>query len=176
MPTALERARRLLADAATHAVRPFRLSTRLTGVPFPGRVIPRDRISPQAAALLGYYPLPNVDGIDGYNFQTPLLTATDRTAFSRVSRNHLRVGISCYGNVAYQRTTTAATNVFGFADANVVCWIDAAMNWSRRFSQFLSLRLRYQFTRTDDPCHAVFRQPTPTCQATQASRATTRTR
>ena len=32
-----------------------------TGRPFPGNVIPGSRISPQAAALLAYFPAPNVD-------------------------------------------------------------------------------------------------------------------
>src|SRR4029079_8185477 len=39
-----------------------------TGRPFDGGVIPRDLISPQAAALLGYYPLPNGDSPSG-NYQ-----------------------------------------------------------------------------------------------------------
>ena len=34
-------------------------------------MIPRDRLSPQAAALLRYYPLPNVDAGGRYNYQTP---------------------------------------------------------------------------------------------------------
>jgi hypothetical protein len=33
-----------------------------TGSPFPGNQIPPDRISPQARALLGLYPLPNFEG------------------------------------------------------------------------------------------------------------------
>jgi hypothetical protein len=34
----------------------------LTGQPFPGNQIPQDRISPQALALLQYYPAPTLDG------------------------------------------------------------------------------------------------------------------
>ena len=159
MPTALERAGDFSQTQdqrgqAVQIVDPF------TGLPFPGGVIPRDRISPQAAALLGYYPLPNVDGIDGYNYQTPLLTATEQdgvqTRFTQPPwrRNQF------YGNFAYQRVATAATNAFGFADANDVSGIDAAMNWSRQVSQFLSFRLRYQYPAHRNRCDAILRQST----------------
>ncbi len=118
-----------------------------TGLGFRGNVIPSDRISPQAAALLGYYPSPNLDAGGRYNYQTPVITATRQDAvLSRVTqpgfgRNQI------FGNIAYQRTTTNTTNVFGFADATTVSGLDTAVNWSHRYSQFFSVRGRYQFTR-----------------------------
>ena len=174
MPTALERAGDFsqTRDARGQAVQIVDPST---GLPFPGGVIPRDRISPQAAALLGYYPLPNVDGIDGYNYQTPLLTATEQdgvqTRFTQPpwKRNQF------YGNFAYQRVATAATNAFGFADANDVSGVDAAVNWSRQVSQFLSSRIRYQIPSHRNRCDAVLRQSARTCRATPESPVTTRT-
>jgi trimeric autotransporter adhesin len=147
MPTVLERAGDFsqTRDARGRGVQIVDPST---GLPFPGGVIPRDRISPQAAALLGYYPMPNVDGIDGYNYQTPLLTATKQdgvqTRFTQppFGRNQF------YGNFAYQRVEAATTNAFGFADANGVSGVDTAINWSRQVSQFFSFRIRYQYLRT----------------------------
>jgi hypothetical protein len=125
--------------------RPVPIVDPTTGVAFPGGVIPGDRISPQAAALLGYYPKPNVDG--RYNYQTPLVTVTRQDSFqSRVTQRPFGRN-QMYGNVTYQRTTTDTTYVFGFTDSTEVSGVDAAVNWSRRFSQFFSLRLRYQFTR-----------------------------
>src|SRR6185503_118575 len=100
--------------------RPVQIVDPTTGLPFAGSVIPRDRISPQAAALLGYYPLPNLDAAGRYNFQTPLVTSTRQEGVqSRVTqppfgRNQM------FGNIVYQRTTTEATNLFGFEDATVV--------------------------------------------------------
>ena len=47
----------------------------LTGRPFAGNVIPANRISPQAAALLGYYPQPNFTGT-GYNYEASLTNFT----------------------------------------------------------------------------------------------------
>ncbi len=146
MPTALERAGdfSLTRDARG---RPVQLVDPATGLPFAGNIIPRERISPQAASLLGYYPLPNLDGATGDNFQAPLVTGTRqdgiqlRLAQPGLGRNQLS------GNVGYQRTTTGVTNVLGFADSTVMAGLDTGVNWTRRLSRSLTLRLRYQFTR-----------------------------
>ena len=146
LPTSLERfgdfsqSRDLLG-------RPLQIVDPATGLPFPGGVIPRSRISPQAAALLGYYPAPNLDQTGRYNYQTPLVTVTrQNTIQSRITPSPFRRN-QVSGNVAYQYATTDATSVFGFADQTRVSGVDAGLNWSRRFSQFLSVRVRYQFTR-----------------------------
>jgi hypothetical protein len=49
-----------------------------TGLPFPGNVIPAQRISPQATALLAYMPLPNLPTTNRQNYQR-LTTATTNT-------------------------------------------------------------------------------------------------
>ena len=64
-----------------------------------------------------------------------------------------------FGNLALQRTTTDAGNVFGFTDSSRASGVDTTVNWSHRFSQLLSLRLRYQFTRLTDSVDAVLREP-----------------
>src|SRR5262249_4118400 len=57
---------------------PVQIVNPLTGLPFPGNVIPR--VSAEAAALLGYYPLPDVDGGGQFNYQTPTIVATHQDA------------------------------------------------------------------------------------------------
>ncbi len=64
-----------------------------------------------------------------------------------------------FGNLALQRTTTDAGNVFGFTDSTRASGIDSTTNWSHRFSQFLSLRVRYQYTRLTNDVDAVLREP-----------------
>jgi hypothetical protein len=148
MPTPLERGGDF-SRSRDASGRPVQIVDPTTGAAFPGDVIPGDRISPQAASLLGYYPLPNIDPGGRYNFQTPLVTFTRQDAIqSRLTqppfgRNQF------YGNVAYQRTTTASTNVFGFTDPSTVSGIDAAVNWSRRFSQSFGSGSVIRFTRLD---------------------------
>jgi hypothetical protein len=55
----------------------------LTGAPFPGNVIPQDRISPQAEALLGLYPLPNFAGGTSYNYRSRSSARRTRTRCNR---------------------------------------------------------------------------------------------
>jgi hypothetical protein len=146
MPTARERAGDLSLTRDAFG-RPVQLVDPSTGRPFAGNVIPADRISPQAAALLRYYPFPNLDAAGGYNFQTPIVTAVrqdniqTRVTQPGFGRNQLS------GTFGYQRTTTDTTSVFGFADSTATEGLDTSVNFSHRFSQFVSLRLRYQFTR-----------------------------
>src|SRR5262249_16547156 len=128
--------------------RPVQIVDPLTGQPFPGNVIPAARISPQAAALLRSYPAPNLDAGGQFNFQNTAVVGTHQDAmqarFTKVfdaGRNQL------FGNVAFQRTTTDASDPFAFVDSTEASGVDATINWSHRFSQFHSIRLRYQFTR-----------------------------
>ena len=117
-----------------------RSAVRRQRAPDPGR------ISPQAAALLAYYPLPNTDG--RFNYQTPILNssrtdgASTRLAYSINNRNQLQ------GTVGYQQTRGDSTTLFGFEDARDGSGLDAQVNWSFRISQFLNMRSRYQYTRS----------------------------
>ena len=58
-----------------------------TGEPFPGNQIPADRISPQALALLGYFPAANLTG-NTRNYHYSTSTASDRNQVQvRISHN-----------------------------------------------------------------------------------------
>jgi hypothetical protein len=143
MPTAAERAGDF-SSSRDALGRSIQIHDPVTGVPFAGNVIPAARISPQAASLLGYYPRPNVDAAGRYNYQAPVVLATDQHAvLSRVTHS-LTGRDQLFGNLAYQRASTEMANVFGFVDDNHRSSLDTAVNWSHRFSQF-SLRLRYQY-------------------------------
>lgn len=58
----------------------------LTGTPFPNNVIPGNRISPQARALVNLYPLPNFSGSGRYNYQVPVVGVKLGFEGSRESR------------------------------------------------------------------------------------------
>ena len=104
----------LLESRAAYGRR-FNLDTR--PAPFPGNAIPSGRISPQAAALLGYYPRPNVTAAGGYNFQTPIINVTRQDSVTSRLTKALNSRDQLFGNVSYQRTTTDAANVFSFVDS-----------------------------------------------------------
>lgn len=114
-----------------------------TGLPFPGNTMPRERISPQAASLLNYYPGPNAEG--AANYQTPTPAATHQNNVQLRATQTLGRRDSLFGNVLYSRTRIEATDLFGFTDSSLASATDAAINWSHRFSQFFSLRTRYQY-------------------------------
>lgn len=131
-------------DRAGRSVQPL---DPLTGQPFPGNVIPRDRISRQAASLLGYYPAPNIDAANGYNYQASLLTVSRQdSAQTRLSQT-LTNRDQITGTLNYNRTTTEPTSLFSFVDTTRTSALNADVTFSHRLSPFLFLRTRYQLTR-----------------------------
>jgi hypothetical protein len=155
MPTALERLgdfsqSRNVFGQAVQIIDPA------TGLPFAGNVIPGARISPQAAALLGYYPQPNVSG-SGFNFQAPLTTFTRQDLVTARATQSINSRNQLIGLFAYQRNTTDQTSVFGFQDASLVSGLDTSLTWTHRVKQSLYIRPRAQFTeltRTSTPYFA----------------------
>jgi hypothetical protein len=146
MPTALERSGDFSQsrDASGHAIQ---IKDPVTGLPFAGNTIPRERISPQAASLLGYYPQPSRESDGRYNYEVPILSAMRQESLqSRLTQN-INQRNQIFGNVSYQRTTTDSNTLFGFEDQNRSSAMDAQVNWNHRIAQLISLRLRYQFTR-----------------------------
>ena len=144
VPTAAERLGDL-SNSVNAAGQPIQVIDPTTGLPFPGNVIDPGRISPQAAALLAYYPPPNADG--RRNYQTPILTS------NRVDSGNVRLGYSLnnrhqlQGTIGLQRTGGDATTLFGFTDDREGMGVDVQANWSYRLSQFLNMRSRYQYIR-----------------------------
>jgi trimeric autotransporter adhesin len=146
LPTGLERSGDF-SQSRDASGRPIQIIDPLTGLPFPGNTIPRDRISPQASSLLGYYPQPTRESDGQYNYERPILSVLRQESVqSRLTQN-INQRNQVFGNVSYQRTTTDANNLFGFVDENASSAVDAQVNWNHRIAQLMSVRLRYQFTR-----------------------------
>jgi hypothetical protein len=155
MPTILERGGDLSATRDAQG-RSVQIVDPKTGQPFAGNIIPSDRISPQAASLLAYYPHPNVDSDGRYNYQTTLLSGTRQDSVQSRATQPIDTRNQLSGTFAFQRTTTDTTNLFGFEDTREVSGVDTAANWSHRFSMLLSVRMRYQYTRLTDQTTAFF--------------------
>ena len=146
VPTARERAGDF-SQSLDAAGRPVTIVDPFTGLPFPGNTIPRDRISPQAAALLGYYPLPDDGAAGRFNFETPIVTATRQDAIQSRFVQSPTTRTQVTATINYQRGTTDSTTLFGFPTRRENSGLDAQANWSYRLSQFMTLRGRYQFRR-----------------------------
>jgi hypothetical protein len=68
VPTAAERTGDFSAtrDAGGRAVT---IKDPLTGLPFPGNIVPANRMNPDGPKILSFFPLPNVTGQPSYNYQ-----------------------------------------------------------------------------------------------------------
>jgi hypothetical protein len=127
--------------------RPLTIIDPITRSPFAGNVIPRDRISPEAASLLRYYPQPNVAASQQYNYQSPLLTETRQDSVQSRFTQPINMRNQVFGTFSYQKTRTDTTSLFAFDDTSAVSALDSTTTWQYRLSRFLSLRFRYQLNR-----------------------------
>ncbi len=118
-----------------------------TGAPFPGNAISPTRISPQARALLSFYPLPNFDTGGRYNYQVPITTATHQDALQSRFNQTLGMKDQVYGRFAFESTRMDNPNIFGLLDTTDLLGFNTSVNWSHRFNQQLFLNLGYQFSR-----------------------------
>jgi trimeric autotransporter adhesin len=118
-----------------------------TGQPFPGSVIPQSRLSPQARALLNFYPLPNFNGSAGYNYQIPIVSPTHQDALQSRFNKAFNFKDQIYGSFAFQSTRADSPNLFGFLDTTDLLGINTTLHWSHRFGQRLFMNVGYQFSR-----------------------------
>jgi hypothetical protein len=146
VPTALERAGDF-SQSQDRFGEPLRVVDPVTGAPFAGAAIPAGRLSPQALALLHYYPQPNVDGVNGYNFEAPVIATTRQDGVQTRLTQPINTRNQLVGTVSYQRIGTDSRTLFGFDDTATVATLDSTATWTHRINQFLSLRPRFQFNR-----------------------------
>lgn len=119
----------------------------LTGAPFAGNVIPENRVSPQARALLGFYPLPNDPSNPRYNYQIPLVSPTHHDALESRMNEMINGRNQVYGQFAFQDTRSDNPNLFGFLDTTDVLGINTDANWWHRLSENWFLTAGERFSR-----------------------------
>ena len=117
----------------------------LNGLPFPNNAIPASRISPQALALLQYYPSPNFTG--RYNYQIPIVGNTHQDQLqARVNKQIGRKnGLS--GEFAFQSNRTNNPNAFSFLDATDILGIRGQVNWRHQFTPRFFGTFGYEYSR-----------------------------
>lgn len=135
------------SQAVDGAGQPVQVFDPSTGLPFPGNLIPKSRISPQAQALLNFYPLPNVAGNPRYNYQLPIISNTHQDAFQSRFDKTVNRGNELYGDVAFLSTRTDTPSLFGFLDKTGVLGINTGIRWSHVIGRRLFLNLGYRFSR-----------------------------
>jgi outer membrane receptor protein involved in Fe transport len=142
MPTAAER----LGDFSQSAVPVIDPET---GQPFSGNIVPTDRLSPQAQALLSLYPDPNFIGGSRYNYQVPLTGVTHgdniQAGLNNIALNNNE---RLSGTFGYSNTRSDSPDLFGFTDVSNTTSTNGSIQWNHRFTQRVSATIRYQFSRS----------------------------
>jgi len=118
-----------------------------TGTPFPGNVIPATRISPQAKALLSFYPMPNFNPSARYNYQVPLVGTADADALQTRLNKALNSRNTLNGTFGYQRTSAETPNLFQFVDGNRTQGMSLNLTWRHTFNKALYGTLGAQYSR-----------------------------
>src|SRR3954470_23181299 len=119
MPTAAERAGDFSKLVNTQG-QPVIIYDPLTKLPFPGNVIPSNRINPVAANMMKYLPLPDIDldnGNDNYA-RTSLINNNFETEIALKVEHKFTDKVSLTGFYLYNRTNEPCQNYFGSADQN----------------------------------------------------------
>ncbi len=104
-------------------------------------------MSPQAAALLSYYPLPNIAGNARYNYEAQVLNNTHSDALESRLQKSLGRRDQVYGGFGFDSSRGDTANVFNFRDATDTLGIDATANWAHQFHHQLFTTFTYHFTR-----------------------------
>jgi hypothetical protein len=142
VPTAAERAGDL-SGLLNALGQPVTIYNPATGLPFTGDV----PVSAQAQALLALYPMPNLVGATGYNFQVPVLNSSHQDVVQTRMDKTLGRRDQVYGGFNLQSTRAENVNLFGFVDTTDTLGINTNINWAHRFSQHFFFYANYKFSR-----------------------------
>jgi hypothetical protein len=123
---------------------PISIYNPATGLPFQGGVVP---VIPQAQALLALYPLPNLSGATGYNFQVPVLNSNHQDVVQLRLDKTLGRRDQLNGTFNLQSTRAANVNLFDFIDTTDTLGIDSGVNWTHRLKPQIFLFTSYKFSR-----------------------------
>jgi trimeric autotransporter adhesin len=120
-----------------------------TGNPFPGNALPQNRISPQALALLKYYPLPNFNPTASINYEVPVVSVANTDNVQSRINKMINTKNFLFGAYNYQnnRGQNINPNLFGFTDNNASTGMNANVNWRRMISQRLNINSTIQASR-----------------------------
>jgi hypothetical protein len=145
MPTLLERGGDFSQSVGAQG--PVTIYDPLTQSPFPGNVIPTNRLDPTSLGLLKYYPNPNAPGYK-YNYQAPITTIGNSDNLnSRLNQTITRKD-RLSGGIGYMGSNSTTPNIFNFVDTGTGRNITANVSWGHNFTTRVINNLRYNFSRS----------------------------
>jgi hypothetical protein len=146
MPTSAERDGDL-SRTLNALGRPVEIFDPVTGLQFSGNAIPKNRISPQAKALLDLFPPPNFVGGTRYNYQIPVVGATHQDSLQTRLSKTIKRNNQLSGTFDYQRVRSDNPNLLGFLDKTDSTGLNTGINWRRTFTMRLLFNVGYQYSR-----------------------------
>jgi hypothetical protein len=142
VPTAAERIGNLTGVLNAQG-EPVTIYNPTTGLPFTGNI----PVSSQAAALLNFYPQPNLADNSRYNYQAAVLNNTHTDGLQSRLTKTIGHRDQLYGGFAFRSARANSTNLFGFVDTTNSLGIDTNVNWSHRYRHQTFVLLGYHLTR-----------------------------
>jgi hypothetical protein len=104
-------------------------------------------ISPQARALLNFYPLPNFSGSSQFNYQVPLVSTAHQDSMQSRLNQFINGKNQVYGAFAFQSTRSGTPDLFGFLDTTDTLGINATANWRHTFGTRIFANFGVQYSR-----------------------------
>ncbi len=144
VPTLLERGGDFSQSIGAQG--PVTIYDPLTGNPFPGNMVPANRINPASLGLLQFFPMPNAPGYK-YNFQTALTSVQNSDNVNTRLNQTLTKKDRLSGGLGYQGSNNVTPNIFNFIDTgNGHSW-NANVAWGHNFTTRVINNLRYTYSR-----------------------------
>jgi hypothetical protein len=145
MPSALERSGDFSQSVGLNGNAPV-IYDPTTGAPFPLNKIDPTRINPIAAALLNYYPGPNLPG-QTRNFQLPTTNRSDTNSLNLRLNQTLTSTNRISGGLGYSGSSSSSPNIFGFTDTGSGRGMNANVSYAHNFTSRIIGTLNYTFSR-----------------------------
>jgi Carboxypeptidase regulatory-like domain len=142
--------------AGNFAASPAVIYDPTSGMPFGGNVIPANRISQQAQALLKFYPQPNFTTGISYNYQVPIVTLTQKNNVQARFNKSLTTKDQLSGQFGYQYQSNNNPNIFDFIDTGNGQGINVQLNEQHRYTPRTFGNLQVQFSRQSNRLNPFF--------------------
>ena len=141
VPTAEQRAGNLSGLVNPTTGLPVQVVNPLTGTVFANNKVP---VSPQAQALLSYYPLPNFSSSQ-YNYQIPIVNNSHSDSLQARLNKSVGRKNQFTGGFAMQSVRGDTSNLFGFLDTSRSFGFNANPSWRHTFTPRLYGTFTYTF-------------------------------
>ena len=114
---------------------------------FPNNQIPLNLITPQARALLAYFPQPNFASTTGYNYQTAYNSINNSDAGQVNFNRNLNRKNFINGSYGFRKSDGTNPNLFGFIDPTESLGMQGTVSYRHMFNQRINGSINYQYSR-----------------------------